>query len=473
VNPVVVENLFVRYPGDEEEPSEWVLKDVSFTVGPGEFVILSGFSGVGKSTLLYTLNGVASRLLNAEVRGVVEIFGEQIAGLEMGEVSWLVGSVLQDPHTQIFNLKVDDELAFGLENFGVPPEVIQARIENYARLMGLSLEGVIERLSGGEVQRLAAAAVLAMQHRLVLLDEPLANMDVEGAQTLLNYLKGLTREGKAVILVEHRLDVVLPYCTRLLWMEDGVLVEDLPQSAAFQKYTSRFNPDALRVHAGEQQELIRFKRVSLGYRKQPVLEGLDLAFRTGEAVVILGENGSGKTTLLRGLGGLSRPLGGMIEHSGSLLNGSGPGGIGFVYQNPNYMLFMDTVFKEVHYQSEDQANTEMFLELFRIAHLSKRHPLSLSEGQKRLVTIAAIAAMKPALLLLDEPTVGQDYHGLEGLLDTLEILNRQHRTCVVLVTHDFRCASAFGERILWLGDGTIKADGGHKLVNKYFQRNLE
>jgi energy-coupling factor transport system ATP-binding protein len=471
VKYVEVSRLFVRYPsGAEGNDRDWVLQDINFSVSPGEFIILSGFSGVGKSTLLFALNGVASRLFKAEIKGKVRVMGKDIEDLEMGEISQRVGSVLQDSQAQIFNIKVDDELAFGCENLGLPREEIENRVQAYASLMGLVPDRIIAHLSGGEIQRLASASVLAMEQDLLLLDEPLANMDVDSAKALLSYLKKQTAAGKAVILVEHRLDVVLPYCTRLLWLEDSRLVDDLSRQEAVQKYASLFQAGKLRVWSQNQPPLVNLNHVVLGYGKETVIHDIDLQLRRGEAVVILGENGSGKTTLLRGLGGLNQPFQGTILRSQVSHNGQE---IGYVYQNPNYMLFMDSVYKEVDFQSESVQNTEKFLNLFQIDHLRDRHPLSLSEGQKRLVTIAAAAAMKPSLLLLDEPTVGQDYQGLERLLQTLEILHREQNTCIVLVTHDLRCARAFGDRIIWLEEGQIKADGSYDLVEMYFHRNLE
>jgi energy-coupling factor transport system ATP-binding protein len=473
VNQVEVSRLHVRYPSFVEEDRKWVLEDISFSADRGEFIILSGFSGVGKSTLLYVLNGVASRLYNAEIEGRVIVAGTDLSDLEMGDISRMVGSVLQDSQSQIFNLKVDDELAFGCENLGLPRDMIHERVIRFAGLMGLELEQIIAHMSGGEIQRLASAAVLAMDQDLLLLDEPLANLDVDSAKDLLSYLKKASLQGKTVILVEHRLDVVLPYCTRLLWMEDGRLVDDLTQQEGIQKYASLFQAGSLRIKSRERNPLVTITQAAIGYGKELVLEDVDLTIGQGEALVILGENGSGKTTLLRALGKLTRPIRGSIEHSFDPSNGQEPPEIGYVYQNPNYMLFMDSVYKEVAFQSGSQENTERFLALFNIEHLRDRHPLSLSEGQKRLVTIAAAAAMKPKLLLLDEPTVGQDFQGLERLLKTLEIMHQEQDTCVVLVTHDYRCASAFGDRVLWLENGKVKADGSSDLVDAYFQRYLE
>jgi energy-coupling factor transport system ATP-binding protein len=471
-----IEGLWVRYRSEAD--AGWVLQDIDLQVAQGEFVVISGFSGVGKSTLLATINGVASKVFDAEIRGAVRVQGHDVAPMSIGQISQRVGTVLQDADAQIFNLQVDDEVAFGPENLGLDRLTIAERVQTYCDLMGLSPTQSIERLSGGQKQRLVIASVLAMEQEILLLDEPLANLDRDVAACLLAFLRDLTRQGKTVILVEHRLDVALPYATRLLWLEDGRIAQDLGQAQAVASYVSLFKGR----QDGAQplgKPLLRLSEAEIGYGQRSILKDLNLTLCQGEQVVILGENASGKTTLLRVLVGLISVWSGELWRASVLrehpLTSSGRcpfKKVGYVYQNPNYQLFMDTVYKEIDFQSESAENTRDFITLFGIEHLQEHHPLGLSEGQKRLVTIAAIAAMRPQVLLLDEPTVGQDYRGLGRLIQALDEMRRRYETAIIVATHDLRCADALGARVLWLQDGTLAQDGDHSLVGRYFQRHL-
>jgi len=466
-NSIWIKDLYVRYSAEKE--AGWILEDIDLEIGPGELVVLSGYSGTGKSTLLSTINGVASKVFGADIRGLVCVQGENVESMDLGHISRRVGTVLQGAEAQIFNLQVDDEVAFGSENLGLSPAVIAERVRTYCGLMGLSPDQAIEGLSGGQKQRLVIASVLAMEQGILLLDEPLANLDGASAKDLLGFLWDTTRQGRTAILVEHRLDMVLPYATRLLCLENGRIVQDLDQAQAERSYLSLF-PGRQNSSRCSTSELFRLAHVEVAHGHAPVLRDLSLTLHAGEQVVILGENGSGKTTLLRTLAGLVRPRSGELWRAPQLRE-QPLKSVGYVCQNPNYQLFMDTVYKEVDFQSESAENTWAFLDLFGIRHLQERHPLALSEGQKRLVTIAAIAAMRPQVLLLDEPTVGQDHQGLGRLIETLEEMRRRYGTSSVVATHDVRCADVLGDRVLWLEDGTLARDGDHGLVRDYFQRH--
>jgi energy-coupling factor transport system ATP-binding protein len=465
---IAIEGLFARYV--TSGGAAWVLEDIDLHIGPGEFVVLSGFSGAGKSTLLSSINGVAAKLLDAEIRGSVRVHGQEMGDLSIGQISQRVGTVLQDADAQIFNLQVDDEVAFGLENLGLDPAIIRERVQATCKLMGLAPDQAVAKLSGGQKQRLVIASVLAMEQGVLLLDEPLANLDGTSATRLLGFLRDRTGQGHTVIVVEHRLDMVLPYATRLLWLEDGRIVQDLDQAQAAESYLSLFQWQQDAASPGK-TALFRLSDLQIAYEGAPVLSHLNLTLHQREQVVILGENGSGKTTLLRTLAGLVRPWSGELWRAPQLREQPFKK-VGYVYQNPNYQLFMDTVYREIDFQSDSAENTRDFLDLFGIRHLQERHPLGLSEGQKRLVTIAAIAAMRPQMLLLDEPTVGQDYRGLGRLIEALDEMRRRYGTAAVVATHDFRCADALGARVLWLGDGTLARDGGHELVRDYFGRHI-
>ncbi len=459
---ILIKNLCFRYG----EQRDWILKEINLQIDGGELVLISGISGVGKSTLLACINGIIPRIFTGELTGAILINGVQNSDLSMGQIALDIGSVLQEPDSQIFNLFVADELAFGCENLGISPTEIDQRVKRYSRLIELAEDARIDQLSGGEKARLVIGSVLMMQQGIYLLDEPFANLDRESSQKLLVYLQELTVRGEIVIIVEHRLDLVLPYITRMLWMDAGEIAADLNREEAQARYRRLFKNHEPALYI-KRSPLFKLADFSCGYGDKTVLNKLTANLMAMENLVILGENGSGKTTLLKALAGLIRKFTGQIWRS-SALEQNGVQQIGYVYQNPGYQLFMDTVYNEVDFQSNSPENTQYFIKLFGLESLQDVHPHSLSEGQKRLVTITAMAAIRPQVLLLDEPSVGLDSLSLDNLIRALAEIRRELETTIIMVTHDLRSAQCFAERVLILKDGRIAADGNTGLLTEYF-----
>lgn len=462
---LTISNLRFRYA----TASEWTLQGLSLDLHGGEFVVLAGVSGVGKSTLLNCINGSAA--LAGEMHGQVTLDGTPLNGQPVAQIARLIGTVAQDAEGQIVTLRVEDEIAFGCENLGIAPDDIQHRIDRSCALLNLDPQQPTATLSGGGQQRLIAAAALAMGSRVLLLDEPLANLDAAGAARLLATLRDLASQGALVIVAEHRLDVILPYATRLVWIEDGRVTLDLPRDEALayvERLIRRMNLSAA-VHQRSADVAIELDAVSAGYGGEPVLHDLTLTIHRGEQIVVLGENGCGKTTLLRVIAGLLKPQRGRLRYS---LDRRQPllHGIGYVFQNPNSQLFMDSVRAEIAVQAASPAIAEEVMARFGLMPLADRHPHALSAGQKRLAALAAMTAMRPDVLLLDEPSVGQDAGGVERMLAALSALRQQWGLTLIVVTHDWRCASAFGDRVVWIANGTVYRDGDSSVVRDYFLR---
>lgn len=461
---IEIRNYSFRYAGAETD----VLKNCGFILDYGEFVVLSGDSGAGKSTLLASIIGSIPHILPGEQSGEIRIGGQNISGKRISELSRLVGSVLQDADSQIVHARVEDEIAFGCENFGMEADEIEKRVDRACSLMKLCRTWSTSTLSGGQKQRLITAAALAMGQRILAFDEPLANLDREGAHLLMQTLKALTKQGYAVLFVEHRLDMVAPYADRIVWMDGG-------RCETIDKNHYHGHMKAIEGSGGgaKNESCLELKNITFHVPGRDILKDISFAVKRGERTVILGENGCGKTTLLRIMARLQKPSGGEIAQYLDQSLGKNASSrwfkkVGYVYQNPNYQLFMPSVLEEIGYQCRNEADTRQYMERFGLEGLSERHPHSLSEGQKRKLSIAAIAAMEPEVLLLDEPTVGQDYEGLKRLTATLNRMNRELGTTLVTVTHDYRCTGAVADRAIWIQDGVVYRTGGKELIEEYF-----
>lgn len=455
---------------NEETP---VLKDIDFQAEYGQVTLISGLSGCGKSTLLQLINGIIPRIVSGELEGEVLVDGENVDGRSMSYISRKVGSVLQNAEAQIIHQAVEDEIAFGCENFGIQPEEMERRVKASCRLMKLEPDWKTRTLSGGQKQRVVTASTLAMQPDILMFDEPLANLDQQGAIELLTLLKKLADQGKAILLVEHRLDVVLPYVDVVWEMRDGSL-HPVPEKTAYLKQQIGMIKDGAEDTITKPQTIMECTELRKTFGKRRILDGITLKIQEGERLLLLGENGCGKSTLMSILARLQTPDGtGNISTSDILGRSKKADGkwfkaVGVVYQNPNYQLFMPSVREELCFGSKETEYALEMAERFGLTPLMERHPQSLSEGQKRRVTIAAILAQKPKLLLLDEPTVGQDYQGLKQMVKVINEIHREQKNTMITVTHDFRCAAALCDRAVWLENGKISKSGGKELIETFF-----
>lgn len=382
---------------------------------------------------------------------------------------------MQNADSQIIHKIVEDEIAFGCENFAIPTDKIDAQIDRVCAIMGLDKSMQTRTLSGGQKQRLITASTLATGQKILILDEPLANLDIAGATELMNTLRALAGVGYAVLVVEHRLDMVLPFVDTVWNIRAGVVtkVENKQEYLLSQTVTIEDNSDS---HE-KGNVLFSLNHVAFSVKKRDILKDVNFDIYSGERLLLLGENGCGKTTILRLLARLYKPTSGNIERTLDPKFGKRKKGkkwfksVGVVYQNPNYQLFMPTVEQEIAFNAVSKDYAEEMLKLFGLEHLRKRHPQSLSEGQKRRVSIAAVAAGNPKVLLLDEPTVGQDYKGLCELVKILDELHDKSGNTMITITHDMRCAEALCDRAVIIADGVVAEQGGKELAHKYFFTN--
>lgn len=468
---IELKNVSFLYSGFTDK----VLSDVDFYVDYGEVALLSGLSGEGKSTLLSIVSGIIPNIVKGDITGEVLVDGKSIIGQKLAQTCRKVGVVLQNADSQIIHKTVDDEIAFGCENFALAADKIGAQIDRVCTIVELDKTAQTRTLSGGQKQRLITASTLAAGQRILILDEPLANLDVESANLLMDTLRQLAKAGYAVLVVEHRLDMILPFVDTVWNIRAGVVtkVGNKQEYLLSQTVMIEDNSDSRDIG----KTLFSVNHVAFLVKKKEILKDVNFNIYEGERLLLLGENGCGKTTLLRLLARLYKPTNGNIEQTLNPKFGKRYRGkkwfksVGVVYQNPNYQLFMPTVEQEIAFNALSKNYAEEMIKLFGLEHLRKRHPQSLSEGQKRRVSIAAVAAGNPEVLLLDEPTVGQDYKGLCELVKILNELHDRSGNTMVTITHDMRCAEALCDRAILIADGTVKAQGGKELVREYFLRN--
>jgi energy-coupling factor transporter ATP-binding protein EcfA2 len=444
---IEVRGLDVRYPEAHG------LRGVDLSIAPGSFVLVGGPSGGGKSTLAHALMGLIPQTNPAEVQGCISIAGLDPRRHSVAQLATRVGLVFQNPATQLFNGMVDEEVAFGPRNLGLPPEEIAARVKYALAAVGCThlWHRTVRHLSGGEQQRVAIAAVLAMRPAVLILDEPTANLDVEGVRLLVRTLVQLHRRFQVtLVVIEHRLAPFLPHADRLMWLVDGRVVADGPPVETL----AQARPTAaarLPPPAPTDEPLVALQRITAGYDGRPVLRDCSLVLHRGDFAALVGPNGAGKTTLARVLAGLLRPRRGRVVWYADGRDWR----VGLLQQNPLHQLVCDTVEEEVHFgphnvgaarAREMEARVEAALAGTGLHPLRHRPTHALSVGQQQRAALAAALSPHPALLILDEPTVGQDWGHLVQVMDFLTDLNRAGRT-ILLITHDRRLVERYASRV--------------------------
>ncbi len=455
------------------EKDKKILEDVSFSMNYGEITLLAGNSGEGKSTLLKIMTGIIPNIEYGYLDGEIKIDNFSLKGRKVYDICNNIGVIFQNPDEQIVQKYVEDEIAFGLENLAFSKEEIKMKIEKVCSLFKLDKNSVARNLSGGQKQRLISASIIAMGQKIILLDEPLANLDKEGSQELLTILKSLALDGYAILVIEHRLDVIIPYIDKVLLLSNKKvnLIEDKNSFVLYQ--TKEIEDTCNIIYAND--FILEAKDVSFNIKDKIILKNINHSFKRGSRTVILGENGCGKTTLLRLLAKLYIPSEGkIIQYIDSRLKQRKRGDkkyyqkVGIIYQNPDYQLFMPSVEKELYFSAYSLEYANEIASLFELKNLYARHPQSLSEGQKRRLSIACVLASKPEVVLLDEPTVGQDYEFLAKLVNNLNYLHAKTNNTLITITHDIRCASALADESLIIKEKQIIKSGGKELIKEYF-----
>lgn len=470
MSAIKLKDINFTYEGMKQK----ALEDIDFFMEYGELALLSGVSGSGKSTLMNIIAGIIPHVIKGQLSGEIYIDDKNTKGLSMGQICRSVGVVLQNADAQIIQDIVEAEIAFGCENLGMKASDIKESIDTACDRMKLDKTASTRTLSGGQKQRLITASVLAMRQKILILDEPLANLDMQGAKLLMTSLLYLAKSGYAILVIEHRLDSVMDYVDRVWHIEDGNIFMVNDKQKYLLSRAESINDDIGQILG--QGNIMSLENVKYKVAKKDILKGIDLQIARGGRTLLMGENGSGKTTLMRLISRLIKPCKGKITQFIDKSLGQKRASkkwfrkVGVVYQNPNYQLFMPTVKKELEFGATSKEYAMEIAERFFLTHLLDRHPQSLSEGQKRLVTIASVVATEPQVLLLDEPTVGQDYQGLKRLMSILNDLHLKSQNTIIATTHDKRCIDALCDNTAIISDGVISACGTKKLAHDFLQR---
>ena len=334
--------------------------------------------------------------------------------------------------------------------------------------MELERAWMTRTLSGGQKQRLITACTLATGQKILILDEPLANLDVPSTELLMKIFREKADQGYAVLIIEHRIDRVIRYMDKIWAIKDKkILPADFSLS---EEHIITYRSDC--KNTSPNKEIFSLKDVSLQLGKREILKKISLNIKKGERILLLGENGCGKTSLLRIMARLQKPSSGRFSHSLDSNMKRWFSKVGVVYQNPDYQLFMPTVKQEIAFSAVSAEYALMITEMFGLKSIADRHPQSLSEGQKRRVTIAAVMASAPEVVLLDEPTVGQDIKWLKSMVDILNRIHEETDNTMITVTHDVRCASALCDRAYVIKDGVICRTLLSEEVNDYLTAPL-
>ena len=455
-----LEDVSYSYPGAGSP----VLSNLSFTISKGEFVAVAGPTGCGKSTLALILSRIIPGKLSGDFSGTAAIDGR-------------VGIMFQNPDSQLFSLKVSEEIAFGPVNFGCSADETLQRVRFFSGKTGVEdlLDRSPNRLSSGQRQRTALASVLSARPDILVLDEPTAYLDPVGKTEIMHLLTGLNADGTTVVLIEHNLDLISGYARRVIFVNNEGKIdrdEDCSRASVCLDFPAVKGDNGKHVGMGIPGKVaVQLKSVSYVYPDgTAALHNIDLCFFAGEFTAVLGENGSGKSTLAKTLNALIVPSQGEV----TVLGGApSPEKVGYAFQNPDYQIFERTVFDEIAFgpknlgfsaqKVEECVNKAMHavgLQEYRDAD-----PHILSAGQKRCTVIASALAMEPRILVLDEPGAGLDRQKALDLMRVVLNFNRKGNTVIVL-SHDIPLVSSFCRRAIVLEKGEVRFNGGIEGLKK-------
>jgi len=480
-----------------------IFTDLTFSIGKNQSVLLLGPSGSGKSTLAFCLNRLYPEAVDGVLKGSISFGGHKLEAFKAGELNQKIGIVFQDPESQFCMLTVEEEVAFGLENFHIPRAQMESKIDRALELVGLEAEKktTIHTLSGGQKQKLALACVLALEPEVIILDEPTANLDPLSSSELVETIAGIKKERPfTLIVIEHKLDDWVELIDTCLVLDsNGSLLFDGPPAQCFGEFAPFLKKEGIwlpkvveaaltaksaGMYRGERLPLLKSellaglaqpfdfsKKVSKTLaNKEPILEvkglharghlkNINLTIHKGEQVALVGSNGAGKTTLSKCLAGLIPVTQGDIQFLAAPLSKWKEKDLfqllGYVFQNPEHQFITDSVFEEIAFGLKDRAAAFSILEKIGLENHANAHPFALSQGQKRRLSVATMLVHEQELLILDEPTFGQDANTAHEIMEILE----GKSGAVMMITHDMELVDQYVDTVHVLDAGELIFSG--------------
>jgi energy-coupling factor transport system ATP-binding protein len=517
---IVFDNVSWRYSSS----NEWALREINADIEEGEVVLVTGPTGAGKTTFCRLINGLVPHGYPGTLRGRVYIDGKDTTALPISKIANFVGSVFEDPESQIVWTNIKDEVIFPLENRRIQKDEMDERINYSLALLGLldKMDKTPYELSGGQKQRLAIASVIAARPSIIVLDEPTSQLDPVGRREVMEAIKRIRDEyNSTIIIVEHNIDALLNYADKMILLNNGSVairgepdayyssIEDviryrgpLPEcvelsyrlsqitgkkfncySAECLKETIERIIDSRVIEIEEREErqpanfgateeiAIELRDVSFVYADGTrALDQVSTLVRKGEMVGIIGVNGSGKTTLAKTLNGLLKPSFGSIKIFGKDVNAYKQaelvGKVGYVFQNPIHQISCRTVKEEIAFGMKNlgfeeeiiKRNVETLLQRFNLSKFGDAHPYNLSRADQFRVTFASVVAMNPDILVVDEPTTGQDHAQSHEIMNFLQEENKKGKT-ILVITHHLRFVAQYIQRLMIMLNGKILYDG--------------
>jgi len=451
------------------------LRGVTLSVGAGELVLITGPTAAGKTTLCYALSGILQHEFGGSFSGYLALAGRPVTEYAgVSELNRHVSMVFDDADSQLIFTSVEEELASGLETRIDSKQEIEGRVRNVMELCGIShlRERPPYALSGGQKQKVAIAAALAMDTEVIILDEPTSELDVGATSQVIGILQGLKTQGKTIIIVDHSLEGYRTVADRVIVMEEGEISREgtfdeiYPDQQGSMKalYT---DPDLKPYQPAGSPEVVKIDSLRKKYGEIEALSGVSLTLHEGEFIAILGENGSGKTTLVKHLNGLLRPDSGSVLVKN--LDASTAPVIhlvqqaGLVFQNPDTMLFADSVKDEIMFGLENIGShgpdiiIQDVLSMVGLSGSEQAYPRHLSRGERQRLAVACILAMRPGIIILDEPTTGLDEKESDQMMDLMLSLQKTGHT-IIMVTHNMRIAEEYASRIIAMENGLVIGD---------------
>lgn len=493
-----IENLSYRY----QSRHHFTLKNINLSLQKGEMLLLAGRSGCGKSTLIKAISGLLGSSENGELQGKIYLNGEDTTNSTPEKIGIMVGTVYQSPDDQLFAMTVADEVGFALENQGLDESVIAERVSETLALVGLAgfENNGIHQLSGGQRQRLALASILITKPELLILDEPVSQMNPQGVKSFMDLLVKLNKEENiAILMIEHRVNELAGYFSRLALMQRGSIVYDGDIEKAWRALSGKEDtglrePQNVKLcrelvlseltmreerilkmiekecsfkthvckHSKYYKEELLLEADGLTFTYdgvfKPTLKNLQFNLYKKQIVALMGFNGAGKSTLMDLLGGLNTLQQGILRIEGQNIKDA-LDKVGYLRQEPDLMLLADTVLEEISWKNKNITAEEAdeLLDKLNLKEYAGDFPLALSKGQRLRVVLGAMLAKKPQLLLLDEPTTGQDEQSLTEIKRLLVDYKAQGG-CVFICTHDVELAAEIADRVILMKSGEIIAD---------------